>query len=157
MSAGDAALRRRAMDEAVSVTFADMAFIDVNPVSAAGGEPVEYSHVISISLLSPAAGELSLFFPLECKRKIAENIYAKAWEDLDVQEIDDCLLELLNILAGNFLLRLYGAGTKYNISFPEILFDDSRMERFPDAEEFLYDAEGTRIRILLAAAGPEGE
>ena len=88
--------------DAAQKTFADMAFVDVNPTDPRS-DPVNCSHVISIDIRAPSPGRILLFLPQEVKKMVAENIYSRDWDSLQSVEIDDCLLELLNVLAGNMV------------------------------------------------------
>ena len=96
-----------ALVEAAQKTFADMAFVDVNPTEPPS-EPLTFSHVISIEFRTPGTGRILLFLPQEVKKMVAENIYGRDWKTLRSEEIDDCLLELLNVLAGNMVDSLGG-------------------------------------------------
>jgi len=101
---------------AVIRTFSDMAFIDVEVLKEIP-EELTCSHIIHISLSAPEHGEIALFLPSDCKRMIVENIYGSDWTSLNPTEIDDCLLEILNVLAGNFLTEYFGAEVKLNMIY----------------------------------------
>ena len=137
-----------ALGAAVLKTFSDMAFIDVAP-SPVCEETISYSHILSIALRQPVVGGLALYLPSECKRMIVENIYGEEWEQLSGVQIDDCLLELLNVLAGNFLNEYCGAGLQHNISLPELIFDETELQRPEEVNEYLYDAEGVCFKVVL--------
>lgn len=51
----------------------------------------------------PRRGVMHLIMLKECKKCVAENIHDNSWETLSVNQIDDCLLQLLNVLEGNVL------------------------------------------------------
>lgn len=146
-----------ALDMAVAHTFGDMSFLDVQP--ALDEEPgAQDGQLLHISFLSPATGGMMLLLPLELKRQIVENIHAKPWEELNNTEIDDCLLELLNVLAGNFLQQMYGADTKVNLSFPEVLFARSEVEHVGAYYDYSYNAEGIPLAVnvrLVELSGDE--
>lgn len=139
-----------ALVRAVMVTFADMAFLDVvpNPDRKSLGKG-EIHQIIGLPLLDPVLGNLYLFLPKDCKRAIVENIHGRPWEELSIEEIDDCLLELLNVLGGNFLENYLGRDRKYNISFPEVIFDDQEIESRSLCLELYFDAEGIPFKILV--------
>ncbi|AHC15881.1 chemotaxis protein CheX [Salinispira pacifica] len=130
-----------AMLRAIEETFLNMAFLDVMPSQSREISP-KVSQLIYIDITRPVRGMLLLYLPLELKQKIAETIHSGSWEDLTPRQIDDCLLEVLNVLAGNFLLELLGQNTKYNISFPQIVFDEEEFEHTEDFHDFFFDAEG---------------
>jgi hypothetical protein len=135
------------LTKAITDTFFDMAFLDV--VESEHPEtPVAFSQIMSIQYLKPVTGYINLFLPIECKKAIVENIHTKEWSKLSPLEIDDCLLEILNVLAGNYLINEYGCDRKYVLSFPQVLFDKTELES--DGEKIIcnYDAEG----ILFSAS-----
>lgn len=134
--------------ESVVATFAEMAFVDIAEVPETA-EPLEYSHILAVDFIEPGAGSLALYLPYECKRQIVENIYGSDWKALSSTEIDDCLLEILNVLAGTFLNNYYGVERRISMSFPELLFDDHRIRNLANRKEFCFDAEGNQFRIAL--------
>ena len=129
-------------------TFSDMAFIDVVAIPGLS-EKLEYSHIIRITIFEPEEGEIALFLPSKCKKLIVENIYGEDWSTLQAVEIDDCLLEILNVLAGNFLNEYCGKEVKHNISLPELLFDDSRIHGSNGFAHFYFDAEEIPFRVSI--------
>ena len=134
------------MNEAVMKTFGEMAFIDVIPMSA---ENVEHSQIMVLEITAPSRGVMFLLMPKECKQNVVENIHGDSWESLNPGQIDDCLLELLNVLGGNFLSYYYGENVTYSLSFPQVIFDDSELPDLKDFSLFSYDAEGMPFSIAL--------
>ena len=139
---------RAAFIEATRRTFSEMAFLDVEPISMPGKQP-ELSQVIQLAFLEPDQGFAALFLPLECKRRLVENIYGEDWENLQPDQIDDCLLELLNVLVGNYLLEAYGHEAARDIALPRLLFDASEIAETDSQETFYFDAEGTVFKAVL--------
>lgn len=134
--------------EATRRTFSEMAFLDVAAISEPQNQPV-LSQVIQLAFLEPDQGFAALFLPLDCKRHVVENIYGEDWEDLQPDQIDDCLLELLNVLVGNYLLEVYGHEAARDIALPRLLFDESEITITEDQETFYFDAEGTVFKAVL--------
>jgi chemotaxis protein CheX len=63
-------------------------------------EPEHLSCVrATIGLLSNSARTLSVFFPAETERRIAQRLY-QTTEDLPAEDVDDALGELANMFAG---------------------------------------------------------
>ena len=142
------------LTEAVTTTFSEMAFIDIAAVPGSAEtteEPDEsaFSHILSVAFTEPEAGKIALYLPYACKRQIVENIYGSDWQTLSSTEIDDCLLEILNVLAGNFLNRWYAREGRVGMSFPELLFDDHRIHNLAKRKEYCFDAEGNEFKIAL--------
>jgi chemotaxis protein CheY-P-specific phosphatase CheC len=136
------------MVAAVERTFSDMAFLDVIGVPEISGK-LKFGNILYISFTEPEEGEIALFLPSECKRRIVENIYGSDWSTLHDTEIDDCLLEMLNVLAGNFLSNCYGEAVKHNLSLPELRFDDSGISRDDKFANFYFDAEEMPFMVSL--------
>jgi len=132
---------RSALERTVVESFSEMAFIDAVPTQP--GE-IAVSHIMHLQFSGPESGELVLHLPHGCKQRIVENIYGEDWNNLHSSEIDDCLLELLNVIAGNFLQVLFGDTTTYDISLPQLLFDDSKLRG--EFVECFFDAEGDLMK-----------
>ena len=130
--------------EALSSTFADMAFIDVERARAAAGEraraaagipapapePRAESVRVAIDVLRP----LSLRLELECSVSLKERIEATLFQDESSAERasrEDSLLEILNVAAGVFLTSYFGPGADIKLELPQYLFvsDGSEGER----------------------------
>jgi len=133
--------------EAVKKTLSEMAFVDVEP-TATPAEPLKVSHISHISYDGPERGEIEMALPLSCKRRFVENIYGDDWERLDPEEIDDCLLEIINVLAGEYLSEQYGDGIQRELSLPRLIFDRSAAMGNPDV--LFFDAEGEVFQIYHA-------
>lgn len=132
----------------VEKTFSDMSFIDAVEIPDFS-EKLDFSQIIYISFFEPEAGRIALFLPFECKKMIVENIYGRDWDSLNANEIDDCLLEILNVLAGNFLNEYCGKEVKHNISLPELLFDDTQIKDNKRFIDFYFDAEGNPFKLSI--------
>lgn len=142
----------RALSFAVEKTFAEMAFIDAAP-TAQSLTDLSAGQLIHIGFARPVEGQITLYLAASLKRLIVENIFGKSWEETEDDEIDDCLLELLNVLAGNFLKELGESEEKHSISLPQLLYDDSKFEDLTDISFFDYDAEGHPFRVSVYYPG----
>ena len=131
----------------VKKTFEEMAFIDVVETETAG---VNFSHILYIDILEPIVGKIAMFLPYECKNAIAQNIYGKDIKELKSEEIDDCQLELLNVLVGNVLSFYYGGKKKYKVDLPSILFDENEIQwNRKEISEYFFDAEGSVFKLIF--------
>ena len=140
---------REHLEGAVKRTFEDMAFLDITAVK--GTNNISYGQVLYINILDPVNGAIGLYMPAGCKKKIIENIYSGEFESLKANEIDDCLLEMLNVLTGSFLNSLLGEKKKYNIDFPKVLFDESEVNiHSRGCMEFYFTAEEERFKVRIA-------
>ena len=139
----------QALVTAVVKTFSDMAFIDAVDIPDYS-EDLSFSHILHISLHEPQKGQIVLFLPYACKKMIVENIYGRDWDSLHATEIDDCLLEILNVLAGNFLNEFCEKEITHGISLPKMLFDDTEIYRKSNCfTDYFFDAEGIPFKISI--------
>lgn len=139
-----------ALDEAIVASFADMAFMDAveEPAPETSVPP---GQIVHIDFAHPLVGCVTLHLPASTKKRLVENIYGYGWESLAGSEVDDCLMELVNVVAGNFL-RLMGQDEhRHAVSLPQILYDDSdippgeRLTRY-----YRVDDELTRVELIYA-------
>lgn len=145
-----------ALAVATSKTFADMAFIDAVPASPPEN-PVDFSHILHIEFGEPNRGSLVLFLPIACKRLIVENVYGNDWSSLATEQIDDCLLEIINVLAGNLLDERFGSSKTYNLTLPRLLFDEQELASVgaeKAGSEHYFDAEGCLFKVFLEIGSP---
>lgn len=139
---------RSALAEATAGTFADMTFLDV--LEDEEDSSFEAGQLLYIEFDKPIYGRLMLSMPLELKQMIVENIHAKDWDELSVNEIDDCLLEVLNVLAGNFLRALHREDIKVHLNFPHVMFSYEEISDLESFDVYYFSAEGTPFTISLA-------
>ncbi len=137
---------QNSMNEAVLQTFGEMAFIDALPT---GTELVEHHQIMILEITKPERGTIFLLMTTDCKQQVVENIHGDSWDSLPPGKIDDCLLELLNVLGGTFLSFYYGENTNYSLSFPQVMFDDSEMPDLKNYSILSYDAEGALFSIAV--------
>lgn len=129
-------------------TFAEMAFVNVISEKKSGID-IKYSNILGIDFSEPLGGNLLFYMPKECKKELVENIYGKDWKSLQDEEIDDCLLEILNVLAGDFLKNLFGKEQKIIMSIPKIFFDDSFLPEMDHGIEFIFNADGVKFKAQV--------
>ena len=132
----------------IESVFSDMVFIDTLHIDSKP-EIFNYTQILYIDILSPQSGYIIAYLPLELRKTIVETIHSTDWEDMHASEIDDCLLEILNVIAGNFMTELLGGDVKYNISFPAVNYDEEDIENLEKSQEVFFDAEGSVFRINI--------
>jgi len=137
-----------AIIKTIESVFSDMVFIDTLHIDSKP-ESFNYTQILYIDILSPQAGFIIAYLPLELRKTIVETIHSTDWDDMHASEIDDCLLEILNVIAGNFMTELLGGDVKYNISFPAVNYDEEDIENLEKSQEVFFDAEGTIFRINI--------
>ena len=140
----------RSLVDALSSTFAEIAFIDVVPIGAGAREPAASAEPVraAIDMLKPLSCRLELECPASLLRKIEGNLFQGegAGEDL--------LLELLNVLAGAFATSCFGAGADVKLELPRYVFSSAEAEGPEGSEgaeiaQVLGDAEGERLLAAL--------
>ena len=136
-------------------TFCDMAFIDVvEPTETVTG--LDIRQVLHIAFSHPIRGQMILGLPLACKQSVVENIFGRDWNELSAAQIDDCLLEVLNVLAGHFLHDYCGEEGEHVLSLPALFFDVGELRRNLSFCDHYYDAEGClfQVSLRLEPVGP---
>jgi len=138
----------QALVQAVGSTFADLAFMDAEPESVHPGEPSP-GQVIAIEFLRPLGGCLMLHLSAATKQLIIENIHGVGWESLSGSEVDDCLMELVNIVAGNFLILVGAAESTHSLSLPQVLYDESDLITDDGLIDYYFSVNGETTRVSL--------
>ncbi|MFW5850062.1 MAG: chemotaxis protein CheX [Spirochaetota bacterium] len=141
-----------ALDEAVITSFADMAFMDavVEPDDVPEADSVSVGQLVHIRFGHPSSGFLTLYLGLTTKQRLVENVYGRGWDELSDSEVDDCLMELANIVAGNFMLERGEEEDRHAVSLPQVLYDEADL---PPAERSLsrhYRVDDELIRVVVA-------
>lgn len=138
----------QALAEAVGSTFADMAFMDAEPESVHPGEP-NPGQVIAIEFLQPLGGYLMVHLSAATKQLIIENIHGVDWESLSGSEVDDCLMELVNIMAGNFLVLVGAGDNRHSLSLPQVLYDESDLTTDEELTDHYFSVNGETTKVSL--------
>lgn len=143
-------LIKKSMIKTIESVFSDMVFIDTLHIVDTP-ENFIYTQILYIDIISPHTGYVIAYLPLELRKIIVETIHSTDWDDMHASEIDDCLLEILNVITGNFMTELLGRDSKYNISFPAVNYDEEDIENLNKSQSIFFNAEGPifRINILL--------
>ncbi len=139
-----------ALRGAVQKVFNDMAFLEAQ--TGQNGTPV-FSQVFRIWYADAReqCGELLLCVPQELKAVIVENIHGRHFSEIDSAMADDCLMELLNVMAGLLLTAIYGQ-TAYRLGTPQVLFEKSLPHRDPKRIEMIFQAD--KLPFLTALYPP---
>lgn len=148
-----------ALDQAVADSFADMAFMDAMVVSEDGGAPasVPDGQLVYISFGRPLSGFLTLQLGVATKKRLVENVYGQGWEELPGAQVDDCLMELANVVAGNFLL-IFGEGeNRHAVALPQVLYDEEELPEWDNLFKRYYRVDDEHICVFLAYSGERGQ
>lgn len=141
-----------ALDQAIITSFADMAFMDaeVEPDEDGTAEVVPPGQLVHIGFGHPLSGFITLHLSVVTKQQLVENVYGQGWDELPGSQVDDCLMELANIVAGNFLLEFGEEEDRHAVSLPQVLYDEADL---PDADSRVtryYRVDDELIRVSLA-------
>ena len=133
----------------VHKSFEEMAFIDAIYIKDKKPE-VNFKQILYVNVLEPIFGKFGLYLSFECKKMLLENVYGKELSELHTDEIDDCQLELLNILVGNILSYYYKKKKKYTLDLPKILFDEDEIKwNKKDIKTYYFNAEGCFFKLIV--------
>lgn len=137
---------KEAMVSTIESVFSEMVFIDTLNIDIKP-EDFKYTQILYIDITAPITGYIIAYLPLELRKTIVETIHSTDWNEMHASEIDDCLLEILNVIAGHFMTILLGHDDKYNISFPAVNYDEEDIENLESSQEIYFDAEGSIFRV----------
>ncbi len=140
-----------ALEEAVTETFSEMAFLDAIPAKKPESNPS--GQLFSIDVQGEQTHRLVLDLPLPIKQTIVENIHGCSWDELSSSDIDDCLLEFLNVLAGAFGRLYWGDESRYKLSFPQVSVGPPREPDAARLDSFWFDAYDRLFAIHITREG----
>jgi len=145
----DAVRAATALMETISSTFADIAFIDVEPARAVAGDAKAIVQPIrvAIDVLRPVSCRIEIECSTSLKQRIEATLFQGEGDGKKGSE-EDSLLEILNVVAGVFLTAYFGSGADIKLELPQYLFftDGPEGEVLAEASG---DAEGEPIRAVL--------
>ncbi len=146
-------------DAAMSV-FAEMVFMDAEPLPAAPGLEAYGPDAVHVALdvLKPLSCRLELLMPRALVDRIADTLFGEAEADFSPQEAtpqaasnrsrDDSVLEMLNVFAGGFLSNYYGPGTPFKLELPFFIFGEADVTG-PVMSSVPLDVEGLPAELIL--------
>lgn len=167
-----------ALQEAAVSVFAEMTFMDalVPPPKAekpgisapstvrgtaedkAGASTAEEGVHAALDVLKPLSCRMELLLTRPLADRIADILYGEA--EIEFNEIvdkapprskgnrDDSILEILNVLAGNFLSNYFGPGTPFKLELPFFVFGEADVTG-PVLSRVELDVEGFPAEVLL--------
>ncbi len=137
---------KAAINNSVSTVIEQMAFLDVEPAKEVRfvSEPKYFIH-----MESPINGALIFSIPDTSKKNLAGNIYGKDFSEIKMNEINECLLELVNIITGQFLNKLDIKNAQYILGIPKIIFREEDLYTYSHNYNYFFNAEGSEFQIKL--------
>jgi CheY-specific phosphatase CheX len=139
------------LEECVTSVFADMAFIDVRPTTGGDAQPEAAAHVASIKVLAPLSCRIELNVPQSLHDRVASTLFAGMEADPATLKkgAEDAILEILNIITGNFLTKYFGQGTDFQLELPQYQYFADRDSTGQSVARFRMDAEGDSLGVSL--------
>jgi CheY-specific phosphatase CheX len=128
---------------AVINTLSDMAFLDVSVINKNYESEIN-ENILKIIVLEPVYGKIYLNLPDKTKKIIISNIYGND-EKLTTSEEEDGILEVLNVITGNFMLEYFGKDQIYKIDFPTLLVNNDKMNN--NIEYIDFDIDNNNFRL----------
>ncbi len=114
---------RKALLDAITTTFSEMAFIDVDTLDNSAAPAFAGKCLTpSINILSPLKLTITLAAPINSVKFLVESLYSDADSEVDENTMQDVLAETLNTLAGCFMKKFLAEQTGYELGLPEKKF-----------------------------------
>jgi len=108
-----------AVQRAVTDTLENLAFMEVFPVPE-GLPPGQTEMTAALLFHEPHQGEIRISIPLTLLADISQTIFGTPTEGMAVPSPRDLLAELLNTVAGRFLIELLPEDQPFRIGLPEL-------------------------------------
>lgn len=140
---------RTALMQAVNCAYADMIFVDVEPRDAVPSPLAERELRVAIDMLRPVSSRIEMRMPEELRARIQETLFNGA-EFHEGERRDDSILELLNVIAGQFLSRCFGPESEVKLELPQYLYFEEKGEGSVILD-LGFDAEGLPVRVILSS------
>jgi hypothetical protein len=106
------------MASAVSTTIENMAFAEA-VMSETDFIPAENSPCVMLVITEPFAGSLTMPVSKEFLAYIAEALFSVPAEEIEEVKMKDLLSELLNTIAGSFMIHTLPEDTSFKLGIPE--------------------------------------
>lgn len=144
----DPAKAEATLMQALCSTFADMAFVDVEPAAPGTAGDIQDAVRVAIDVLRPVSSRIEIDCPVSLKARIEAILFQAPGPGQHGDESpEDSLLEILNVVAGAFLTCYFGNGADIKLELPRYLFLSE--EEGAILAEVSADAEGEPLRAML--------
>jgi hypothetical protein len=139
------------LEDTLTTVLAEMAFLDCVPASPDKvGGPAACDHCVAIDALKPGSFRIEMRVGEAFRKKIITMLFDPGSEGpagSDTSEAD-MLLEILNVLTGNFISAYFGQESSPKLELPRYLFFTDPAEG-EIVTQILMDAEGDLIQVVL--------
>lgn len=113
---------RDALNQVVARVFEQTAFMFPETTDLLNGIPCSEGDLTCVSLKfsGERSGDIALILPAALCHELAANILGEELTEEDTREKElDAARETLNIIAGQFLIQMFGTKALFNLSAPE--------------------------------------
>ncbi len=141
----DPARASAALSDSLQTVLADMVFLDAEPRPSGSVPATSVGSHAAIDVLKPASFRLELRMHPEFAAKAASIVLCD-----DASRGDDTALEILNVIAGSFVTRYFGAGAVPRLELPQFKYftDGTEGQEICSLD---FDVEGLPLRIILSS------
>ena len=108
------------ISQAVINTFQDMAFIETVKIPKPG-QDVKSENILGIDIIKPLSSKIIMIFSDSLKEKIIMNVLSSGNFMYQEEQKTDIALEMLNIIAGNFIMGYFDNKENYKMEPPHTL------------------------------------
>lgn len=139
------------LEETVTSVLAEMTFLDCLPVVQINAEELaELSHCVAVDALKPGSFRLEIRVSKNFQKKIMAMLFDTKPQESNSQDSSeaDLLLEILNVMTGNFITQYFGASAAPKLELPRYLYFNDPAEGDIVATT-IFDAEGDLIQVTL--------
>ena len=135
---------------ATSEAFAAMAFIDASPMRAGEGLPEagQDAQCAAIDVMAPLSCRIEMKVPPAIRDRVIDALFSESPERDRKKNAEDSVLEMLNVITGNFLSAYFGSQTEVRLSLRRYLYLDERLPGTAVADLRL-NAEGAPLDLTL--------
>jgi CheY-specific phosphatase CheX len=142
--------------ETLAGTLEEAAFVFVEPQDSPPPFPAKVLEA-RIGYSGPSAGELSLVADASMAATLAANLLGEEEGEATASRASDALGELLNMVVGSFVLRLFGPEARCKLGVPQVrevgASEHQARLRAAACTAHLIEEEGRRIDLSLAVGG----
>lgn len=142
--------------ETLAGTLEEAAFVFVEPQETPPAFPAKVLEA-RIGYAGPSSGELTLVADATLAATLAANLLGEEEGEATASRASDALGELLNMVVGAFVVRLFGAEVRCKLGVPRVrevgASEHQARLRAAACAAHLVEEEGRRIDLCLAVGG----
>ena len=137
------------LNNSVIKTFSEMVSLNIKKTDNKADINFTNAVIVMVEILHPGSTKLFLIIPDNFKKTVAENIFGEDISKLSKNDIEDSIIEILNVMSGQFIDSIYGESVSYKINLPKVISDFKSNAGY---DSFYYDAGGNIFCIMIDSA-----